>query len=120
MDVVGSSPSAQRSLLLCLGAPFSRLYHAALSACTHLDQLGAQRVRRALADAVHELFEVGVEVLEHQVQAGLAVLLQVLHAEQPGGGAEQGRHGGGVGGLHGRGWVQGMRFALPISKQRTV
>ena len=48
-----------------------------------LDQLGRQRMCRPLANAVHELLQVGAEVLKHQVQARLAVLLQVFHAQQP-------------------------------------
>lgn len=55
----------------------------------YLDQLGAQRVRGPLAVAVHVLLQVGAQVLKHQVQAGLVVLLQVLHAQQPAAGRWQ-------------------------------
>lgn len=55
----------------------------------HLDQHRVQRVRGALAVAVHVLLQVGAQVLKHQVQAGLVVLLQVLHAQQPAAGAQE-------------------------------
>lgn len=38
---------------------------------------------RPFADAVHVLLEVSAKVLKHEVEAGLAVFLQVLDAVQP-------------------------------------
>ena len=47
------------------------------------DELRVQWVSRAFTATVHVFFEIGAEVFKDQVEARLAILIQMLHTQQP-------------------------------------
>ena len=84
--VLGLEVAVHDAVAVDVRAPEAQLVHEVLH-----DFL-LEGVRRTATGEVHETLEVLVEVLEDEVEHGLAVLLDVLHLEQPDLTWEIGRH----------------------------
>ena len=89
-EVLGLEVAVHDAVAVDVRAPEAQLVHEVLH-----DFL-LEGVRRTATGEVHETLEVLVEVLEDEVEHGLAVLLDVLHLEQPDFAREIGRRAGGT------------------------